>query len=1710
MGQGTVLVSDINQQSLPAPANPASMVKVNPGSGEILMISVEDALGGSEIWKSDGTPAGTSLVKDIVPGGGGSAPVNLTTVGNRVFFSAQNGASPPKRHLWVTNGQAAGTNLVKNFQAFDSSGPEQLFNFGGTLFFEGFSSGQGREFWRSNGTEAGTTLVSDIVPGINDSRIGDFFAAGSNLYFTATDGTNDVGLYRWRQAGNQLSRLGDSEPLFILQNTRIDPSFAVMNGLTYFAAFSGTSGIELWRTNGEPGGTELVADIFTGSESSEPKSLAVMTITGAEAGTYLYFAAAQSISAGVELWRSNGSATAEPAFSAPVELKNISSADGASSNPGQLTVVGSLLFFTADDGTGVELHVSNGRTGAANTQRVADIVAGAGSSNPGNFHNFNNTTLLFTAVNAANNLGLYTCASGAGLPNSVTRIKDLGVDSMAGHLTQVGSKVYFLLNDSQLWETDLTNSPAGNSNGTKLVHDFRAGTLGSEASAFSVVGNEVFFSADDGANGKELWRSDGTGGGTVMVEDVFPGNDAGFPPSPNSSDPQWITSVGTRVFFSAQGAVNNRELWVYDPDADPKVFQVKEINPGGDSDPEELINLNGLLLFTATDGTGAGTTGREIWRSDGTPAGTVLVRDLATGTTPSNPRNLTLFKNEVYFFANGDGVGRELFKSNGTTDGTVLVKDIAPGSGFGITIGEEYFAVTGTGTAEKLYFSARNDALGGGGQELWTSNGTEAGTVRVRDINPGVAGSNPREITAIGTFVYFSATDGTNGVELWRSNGTENGTVMVRDIAAGATSSTPQNLTASGGRLFFTADDGVNGRQLWVSAGTSVTTTRLTGPGTPAGAGVSGITDLKDISGALVFSASDGVNGRELWISDGTTAGTRMINDISGAPASSNPGNFTNFLGQLLYTATDAESGNEPRIAFIGSDIRVEQPESNELANNGAAVDFGVADVAAKESITLLFTIRNTGLNTLRDIKPLLGGLNASEFSLVSPKPASALTQNQTTTFGVKFTPKEGGPRVAQVSIINSDAAKNPFIVNLVGTGVKDPTVTDHPDSFMVHVGEPVSFDAMAVSTSVTLTDADYQWRRNNGAIRGANGTSLDIPEATLKNAGAYSVAVKVGKSTAISNPGQLGVVQPNLTPPVLAAAKGKSATLKVVAAGNGLTFQWFLKATPLADTPDGRIKGAQGPTLVVANLDAPDSGLYTCQVTGPGGMRTGGQTELKVFTEKPVLDDPQEMPDGIVGGSYGFPLNGFQIKVDPAAEKAPTSFSATGLPSGLKVDRKTGMITGRPTKPFPGGKDVVLGAANTQKADTVSDNIIIKAFPPDLAGVYSATVNRDATLNDELGGRLDVTISATGALSGTLMLGAERISIKGGIEVDASEVLPPTFTTTLKRKGGKPDVTLTFDIDTTQRELAGNASGVPVNGWRQAVGSEITPFIGYYTFGLELVDPNHLGEGHLPQGWTFAGLTIAKNGKWKLAGRTADGEAITSAASVGFGGQVIVYQSLYKPFTGSMLGSLIIDPVDTNDATDNTLSGDVDWVRPANTNVKTRAYQAGFGLLGTPEESYIPLEAVGGIYLDPTKAKILVMELPSPGTDSNVRLDFEEGGLAVSTQDPDHVTGILDGNKISKKPPTASPTNTLLKKLVAKTGMFEGTFRLTDPDLRAEATGTLTRDAVFRGILIRDDVEMKSYGVGHFLLEQRPQDGEVPKKTTPVLGGWLELRENP
>ena len=168
------------------------------------------------------------------------------------------------------------------------------------------------------------------------------------------------------------------------------------------------------------------------------------------------------------------------------------------------------------------------------------------------------------------------------------------------------------------------------------------------------------------------------------------------------------------------------------------------------------------------------------------------------------------------FFTADDGThGRELWKTDGTEAGTVLVKDIDPDRR---RLRRIRRPVDLTGVGGTLFFAADD---GTHGQELWKSDGTEAGTVLVKDIHPGGYGSEPSSLTNVGGTLFFTARDGTHGQELWKSDGTGAGTVLVKDIRPGVRRRRrPPRLTGVGGTLFFAADDGTRGSELWTSDGT--------------------------------------------------------------------------------------------------------------------------------------------------------------------------------------------------------------------------------------------------------------------------------------------------------------------------------------------------------------------------------------------------------------------------------------------------------------------------------------------------------------------------------------------------------------------------------------------------------------------------------------------------------------------------------------------------------------------------------------------------------------------------------------------------------------------------------------------------------------------------------------------------------------------------
>ncbi|WP_196511450.1 ELWxxDGT repeat protein, partial [Nostoc sp. NZL] len=323
---------------------------------------------------------------------------------------------------------------------------------------------------------------------------------------------------------------------------------------------------------------------------------------------------------------------------------------------------------------------------------------------------------------------------------------------------------------------------------------------------------------------------------------------------------------------------------------------VKDIFSGmGSSDPNFLTNVNGTLYFVATDSSG----GRELWKSDGTEAGTVSVKDIFSGTGSSNPQNLTNVNDTLYFSATDSSGGRELWKSDGTEAGTVRVKDIF--SGTASSHPQNLTNVNGT-----LYFVAYDNIAG---NELWKSDGTEAGTVRVKDIFSGTGSSKPQNLTNVNGTLYFSATDSNGDNELWKSDGTEAGTVRVKDIFSGMGSSNPQNLTNVNGTLYFVAYDNIAGNELWKSDGTEAGTIRV--KDIFSGTGSSNSQNLTNVNGTLYFSATDSSGGNELWKSDGTEAGTVCVQDIFSGTASSNPNNLTYINGKLYFFADNGNSGQE-------------------------------------------------------------------------------------------------------------------------------------------------------------------------------------------------------------------------------------------------------------------------------------------------------------------------------------------------------------------------------------------------------------------------------------------------------------------------------------------------------------------------------------------------------------------------------------------------------------------------------------------------------------------------------------------------------------------------------------------------------------------------------------------------------------------------------
>jgi ELWxxDGT repeat protein len=182
--------------------------------------------------------------------------------------------------------------------------------------------------------------------------------------------------------------------------------------------------------------------------------------------------------------------------------------------------------------------------------------------------------------------------------------------------------------------------------------------------------------------------------------------------------------------------------------------------------------------------------GTELWRSDGTPEGTFLVKDIFEGSISSGLWYLTNMGDTLYFTASDGASGYELWRSDGTAEGTALVYDILPGSASSFP---SFFSPWLTDGGTVLFFVANDDVHG---RELWRSDGTTEGTALVYDIWPGAESAAPGELAYTQGVLFFAADDGTHGRELWRSDSTAAGTLLIHDIFEGSSSADPSSITS--------------------------------------------------------------------------------------------------------------------------------------------------------------------------------------------------------------------------------------------------------------------------------------------------------------------------------------------------------------------------------------------------------------------------------------------------------------------------------------------------------------------------------------------------------------------------------------------------------------------------------------------------------------------------------------------------------------------------------------------------------------------------------------------------------------------------------------------------------------------------------------------------------------------------------------------------
>lgn len=483
---------------------------------------------------------------------------------------------------------------------------------------------------------------------------------------------------------------------------------------------------------------------------------------------------------------------------------------------------------------------------------------------------------------------------------------------------------------------------------TTVLKDINPGISDGYIEYMTVVGDTMYFVADNQEDEGELYITDGTAEGTKKITDLAPDDD--YP------DIEELTPLGNKLIFTAVTEEHADEVYVSDGTS-AGTYLLKDIYPGDySSDAEHFGVMNGKAYFPAEDGRYPDAdNGEELWVTDGTSSGTYMLKDLDPGqylqyswsneetNYSSRPDHFFAHNGTLYFSARHHEYGEELWATDGTADGTYMVKDIFPGlyedsdDNKNDSSPTNFTSINGT-----VLFNAQSDTSYK--DYLYTTNGTEEGTKKFLDEEVYIT-EDPVEYN--GNWYFISDT------KLWKSDGTPEGTSAVIDMAVDnyviedGSDLSPKIFKLNNQLYFFST------YTLWKTDGTKAGTEKA----------VESIFNLFDFhhtdfaavyEGRIYFAASDDgygqahVAGRELWMTDGTQEGTMYVANLRtgidrGEPDGSDPEDLRVLNGKLYFTAEGDSLGREiwmtngipQRQAQIEDTLRLA-----EFPNFGATVNF--------------------------------------------------------------------------------------------------------------------------------------------------------------------------------------------------------------------------------------------------------------------------------------------------------------------------------------------------------------------------------------------------------------------------------------------------------------------------------------------------------------------------------------------------------------------------------------------------------------------------------------------------------------------------------------------------------------------------------------------------------------------------------------------------